>query len=119
MFLAPLSWNCLFVKIDFCLILFYFSTSLGRFLFYFSSNFCFFLFLFVFALLSNQKKRKKEKKRVFLSLFCSFSEIINRIGLEHTNAKGTTCGRSVAETLPNIYIHILRPSFWIALMIFP
>jgi hypothetical protein len=70
-------------------------------LFYFSSsNFCFFLFLFVFALLSNQKKKKKEKKGVFVIVL-----------LEHTNVKGTTCGRSVAETLPKkkIYIYIFGP----------
>jgi len=31
-------------------------------------------------------------------LFCSFGEIIHEIVLERTNAKDTTCGRSVAET---------------------
>jgi len=39
-----------------------------------------------------------------MSLFCSFGEIIHRIVLKHTNAKGTTCGRSVAETLPKKFI---------------
>jgi hypothetical protein len=43
---------------------------------------------------------KKEKKNRVLSLFCSFGEIIHRVVLEHTNAKGTTCGNSVTETLP-------------------
>jgi hypothetical protein len=33
-------------------------------------------------------------------LFCSFGEIIHGIVLEHTNAKGTTCSGSVAETSP-------------------
>jgi hypothetical protein len=48
--------------------------------------------------LSNQKEKKKKKKSSFLSLFCSFGEIIHEIVLERTNAKDTTCGRSVAET---------------------
>jgi hypothetical protein len=52
--------------------------------------------------LSNQKKKgqKRKKENEFLSLFYSFGEIIHRIGLEHTNAKGTTSCRSVTETLP-------------------
>jgi hypothetical protein len=37
-------------------------------------------------------------------LFCSFGEIINRIVFKHTSAKGTTCGISVAETLPKKFI---------------
>jgi len=44
-------------------------------------------------------KKKKKKKKEFMSLFCSFGEIIHGIGLKHTNAK-VTCGKSVAETLP-------------------
>jgi hypothetical protein len=50
--------------------------------------------------LSNQKKKKKEKKGVFVIVL-----------LEHTNVKGTTCGRSVAETLPKkkyIYIYLVH-----------
>jgi hypothetical protein len=51
--------------------------------------------LFVFILFFLKKKKKK-----FMSLFCSFGEIIHGIVFEHTNAKGTTYGESVAETLP-------------------
>jgi len=96
-FLAPLPGNCLFVKIDFCLNWFYFSTSLGRFFFllpiFVSISFYFFL---LYCL---------TKKKKFMSLYCSFGEIIYKIVLKHTNAKGTTCGRSVAKTLPKkIYI---------------
>jgi hypothetical protein len=37
-------------------------------------------------------------------LFCSFGEIIHGIGLEHIKAKGTTCGKIAAETLPKKFI---------------
>jgi hypothetical protein len=67
-----------------------------------------FLLFFILAFLSNPKKKKKREKMEFLSLFCSFGAIIHRIFLEHTNAKGTTCGRSVVETLPKkIYIFLV------------
>jgi hypothetical protein len=58
------------------------------------------LFIFICFCFIVYPKKKERKEKVFLSLFCSFGEIIHRIGLEHTNAKGTTCGRLVAETLP-------------------
>jgi hypothetical protein len=107
-FLVPLPGICLFVEIDFCLNWFYFSTSLGRFFFFL------FLFIFICFCFIVYPKKKERKEKVFLSLFCSFGEIIHRIGLEHTNAKGTTCGRLVAETLPKkkkIY-------FWSILWVF-
>jgi preprotein translocase subunit SecG len=68
------------------------------FYFVFFLQFLFLLIFIVFALLSNPKRGEKKKKE-FLSIFCNFGEIIFGIGLEHTNAKGTTCGRSVVETL--------------------
>jgi len=49
------------------------------------------------------KKKRKKKEKEFLLLFCSFGEIIHGIVLKRINAKGTICGRSVAETLPKIY----------------
>jgi hypothetical protein len=49
---------CWFVKIDFYLNWFYFSTSLRIFLFYFSScNFCLFLFVFAFCVPTQRKKK--------------------------------------------------------------
>jgi hypothetical protein len=82
---------CLFISIFF---FFFLKKNIFILIFFFFFFFFFFnilVFFFFFFL------------REFLSLFCSFGEVIHGILLEHTNAKGTTCSSSVAETLPKIY----------------